>query len=110
LTYLDIAFIAIVVAVVIFPPLGLFIFDVATGVFIVAGVVGLGIVATTLVGNLVYNAAPDEGRDEVAACEDKVDREYRRCKEDAESALFPDAAKALCYADWLVEVAECWGS
>lgn len=111
LSAVDIAVIVVVVAVIAFPLLALVLVNISTGVIVAAVAVGAVVRAAELIGNLVKNASTDEGRDEVAACEDAVDRKYRRCKNSAEDlGIFADAAKAACYADWLLAAAACWVS
>ena len=104
---LDIAFLVVVVAVIVFPPLGLVLISLVASV----AVVGVAALAATLIRNLAKNATTDEGRDEVAECTAAVDRKYRGCIDAAkDDGLFAYASAALCYADWLAAAAACWVS
>lgn len=105
------AVLVIVVAVIVCPPLGLVLLNLA-GVATVPVFVAIEIAgAAQFVASLVENAGTDEGRDKVAACQDAVDRKYRRCKDNAEDkGLLAEAYKAECYAEWLTASAACWVS
>jgi hypothetical protein len=106
-----VALIAIVAAVVLFPPLGLAIVYVASQAAVVIYPAMVITAAGMLITNLVINVGTEEGRDKVAECQDDVDRRYRRCKDAAaDMGLFADIARATCYADWLAASAVCWVS
>jgi len=66
-------------------------------------------VVAILIARLATNIGTEEGRNKVAACMDGIDRKYQDCL--AAAAQIPlgfgIAAAAICYAEWLLEAAQC---
>ena len=99
----------VAVAVIACPPLGLALFDLASAAYAVAAVAAIAALAALLVDRLIVNLGTDQGRDKVAACQHKVDGNYRNCMSAANKLPFPINVGAGdgCYAQWLLDSAGC---
>lgn len=84
--------------------------DPAGTIFVIILVIVVAVVIASLIGNLIRNFTTKEGQDEVEDCLEAADARLASCNSDAARLLVPFnvAAQAVCKANWLTDVGQCY--